>query len=91
MKADRMEGKTENKYVHRDKVEDLKENYWNKCSKQARYHFVRAMSEVGMTQGEIATVLGYAEEDSDGEVEALSQPRISDLVNAGSFEEVYSS
>lgn len=91
MKASRMEGKTEDKYVHRDEVEALKENYWNKCSKQARYHFVRAMSDVGMTQGEIATVLGYAEEDSDGEVEALSQPRISDLVNAGSFEEVYSS
>lgn len=91
LKAERMEGRTKSKYVHRDEVEDLKANYWNKASKKARYHFIRAMSESGMTQGEIASVLGKAEEDSDGDVEALSQPRISDLVNAGSFDEVYSS
>lgn len=91
MKAERMEGRTRNKYVHRSEVEELKANYWNKCSKKSRFHFVRAMSDVGLTQGEIATVLGNAEADSDGDVEALSQPRISDLVNASSFEEEYSS
>lgn len=91
MKAERMEGRTEAKYVHRDEVQDLKDNYWNKCSKKARYHFVRAMSEFGHTQGEIARILGAAEDDSDNDIEALSQPRISDLVNAESFEEVYSS
>jgi len=91
MKANRMEGKTEDKYVHRDEVEELKSNYWNKCSKKARFHFARAMSNVGMTQGEIKTVLEETERDSDGEIESLSQPRISDLVNAGAFEEVYSS
>lgn len=91
MKAKRMEGQTEEKYVHRDEVQELKDNYWNKCSKQARYYFVKAMSEWGMTQGEIATVLGNAERESDGDVEALSQPRISDLVGADAFEEVYSS
>ncbi|MFB6201300.1 MAG: hypothetical protein ABEI98_04745 [Halorhabdus sp.] len=91
MKAERMEGQTRNKYVHKDEVEELKENYWNKCSKKARFHFVRAMSEYGLTQGEIASVLGAAESDSNGDIEALSQPRISDLIRAGGFEEVYSS
>lgn len=91
MKAERMEGRTEDKYVHRDKLEELKGNYWNKCSQKARFHFVRAMSESGMTQGEIAKVLANAEDDSDGDVEALSQPRISDLTRADSFEEEYSS
>lgn len=91
MKAERMEGKTEAKYVHRDEVEELKNNYWNKCSKKSRYHFVRAMSEAGMSQGDIRSILDAAEKDSDGEVESLSQPRISDLVNAELFEEVYSS
>ncbi|RLM53181.1 hypothetical protein DVK02_14930 [Halobellus sp. Atlit-31R] len=91
LKAERMEGETEDKYVHRDEVKELKANYWNKCSKKARFHFVRAMSNHGMTQGEIARVLGLAEADSDGDLEALSQPRVSDLVNAESFEEEYSS
>jgi DNA polymerase III delta prime subunit len=91
MKAERMEGKTEAKYVHRDEVEELKNNYWNKCSKKSRYYFVRAMSESGMSQADIRRILDAAEKDSDGEVESLSQPRISDLVNAESFEEVYSS
>jgi hypothetical protein len=85
LKAHRMEGRTESKYVHRDEVEDLKDNYWNKCSKKARFHLVQAMHSFGLTQGEIATILNAAEE-----VEGLSQPRVSDLVNADSFEEVYS-
>lgn len=91
MKAERMEGKTDSKYVHRSEVEDLKKNYWNKCSKKSRYHLIRGMSECGMTQAEIGKVLTAAEKDSDGDVEALSQPRISDLANAESFSEVYSS
>lgn len=90
-KKERMEGKTKSKYVHRDEVEQLKENYWNKCSKKSRFHLVRAMSEFGLSQGDIATVLGLAEDDSGGDIDALSQPRISDLVNADSFSEVYSS
>jgi hypothetical protein len=90
MKAERMEGRTEDKYVHRDEVEQLKANYWNKCSQKSRYHLVRAMNEFGLTQGDIASVLAAAEEDSNGDLEALSQPRISDLVRADSFSEVYS-
>lgn len=90
-KVERMEGQTESKFVHRKEVEELKKNYWNKCSKKSRYHLVRGMAEHGLSQGEIATILGLAEADSGGDIEALSQPRISDLVNASSFSEVYSS
>lgn len=90
MKAERMEGRTEDKYVHRSEVEALKDNYWNKCSKKARYHLVRGMDQCGMAQTEIASVLTAAESDSGGDIEALSQPRISDLVNADGFSEVYS-
>jgi hypothetical protein len=88
-KVDRMEGQTKRKYWHRDEVEELKKNYWNKCSKLSRFHIVRGMHEFGLAQTEIAKVLAAAEEDSGGDVASLSQPRISDLVNAGSFEEVY--
>lgn len=91
MKAKRMRGKTEAKYVHRDEVEDLKANYWNKCSKKARYHVCRALSDYGLSQSDIADVLAAVEEDSNGDMEALSQPRVSDLVRADSFSEVYSS
>jgi len=90
MKAERMEGRTEDKYVHRSEVEALKENYWNKCSKKSRYHLVRGMNQSGLTQSEIANVLSAAERDSNGDMEGLSQPRISDLVNADKFSEVYS-
>lgn len=89
-KAEWFEGQTERKYVHREEVEDLKTNYWNKCSKKSRFHYVRAMQKFGLTQSDIAEVLSLAESDSNGDLEALSQPRISDLVNAGEFSEVYS-
>lgn len=91
MKVKRDQEATENKYVHQKEVEELKQNYWNKCSKKSRYHLVRAMNQCGMTQSEIGEVLSAAERDSNGDIEALSQPRISDLVNASQFSEVYSS
>lgn len=91
MKAERMEGRTQDKYIPREEVEDLKANYWNKCSKKARYHFLRALNKRGFTQTEMASILDAVESDSGGDIESLSQPRISDLVNASAFEEVYSS
>lgn len=91
LKAERMEGRTEEKFVHRDEVEELKENYWNKCSQKARFHLIRGMSEQGIPQKDIVSVLEAAEDDSEGDIGALSQGRISQLANAGSFEEVYSS
>ena len=85
-KAQRFEGDTEQAWVHRSEYESLKENYWNKASKQARYHIVRSMYSHGIGQPTIANILTDAEE-----VEGLGQSRISDLVNADSFEDVYSS
>jgi len=84
-KRDRLEGDTKSSYIHREEYERLKENYWNKCSKKARFHIARAMYDHGLSQGDISKILRGAEE-----VEGLSQQRVSDLVNADSFEEVYS-
>jgi hypothetical protein len=91
LKSERMEGETERKYVHRDEVEDLKANYWNKCSQKARFHLVRGMSDRGLTQKEIVSVLDAAESDSDGDIESVSRQWVSELTRAESFEEVYSS
>jgi hypothetical protein len=85
MKIDRMEGQTKRRYVPREEVEELKANYWNKATKEARFHIVRSMYEHGLTQGKISTILQEADE-----IEGLSQQSISNYVNASSFEEVYS-
>lgn len=83
-KREKLEGNIQSSYVHRDKVEDLKENYWNKATKMARYHIVKAMAEHGMTQTKIADILTAAEN-----VEGLSQQRVSQFVNSEKFEDVY--
>jgi len=91
-KEERFEGDTEDRWVPRSEYEDLKENYWNKCSKKTRFHLVNAMYEwVGrdgqeLGQSDIADILAMADE-----VEGVGQSRISDLVSADEFEEVYSS
>jgi len=74
---------------HLPELVKLNDKYWSKCSKKIRYHFVSAMSESGMTQLEIEIVLEKVEAHSDGDVESLSQPRISDIVNSESIEEAY--
>jgi hypothetical protein len=84
VKRERMEGQTERRYWHVDEVEKLKSNYWTKCMQKTRFSFVRAMYEHGLTQAEIAEITTEAEE-----VESLSQRRVSDLVNAESFEDEY--
>lgn len=90
IKAGRMEGTSSEEYVHRSEYEDLKRNYWNKCMKMTRFHFVQALSEWGLSQNDIADLTDLVEESSDGDVESLSQTRISDLCQAEAFEEVYS-
>jgi len=83
-KRDRMEGRIEQTYIHRDEFEEAKKNFWNKASKKSRYHIVKAMAEYGLSQTDIAEILTIAEN-----VEGLSQPRVSQLVNSERFEEVY--
>lgn len=92
-KKRRFEGDTEDKWVARSEYEDLKANYWNKSSKKTRFHIAQAMYEwergrdgVELTQSDIADIITAADEIDD-----LGQSRVSDIVNADSFEEVYSS
>lgn len=84
-KINRMEGVRESMWVHRDEVDEIKENYWNKATKMTRYHLVKAMAEYGISQTDISEILTIAEN-----VEGLSQQRVSDFVNSDSFDEVYS-
>lgn len=86
MKKKRMEGNIQRTYIHRDEFEEAKKNFWNKATKKARYHMVKAMAEYGIKQSDIADILTQAEH-----VEGLSQPRVSNLVNTESFEEAYKS
>jgi len=84
-KRDRMEGQIQRSYIHRDEVEKMKSNFWNKATKKTRYHLVKAMAEFGITQTDINEILTIAEN-----VEGLSQQRVSQLVNTENFDEAYS-
>lgn len=83
-KKGRLGGDVEAVYVHRDEIDTLKQNYWNKATKKARYHIAKAMVKHGLSQTETAEILREAEH-----VEGLSQQRISQFMNSESFEEVY--
>jgi hypothetical protein len=77
-KVSRMEGSTQSKYVHRNEVEEIKENFWNKAWKKARYELICNLADDGVQQQVIANAAD------------LSPARISQLVNTDSFEEAYS-
>lgn len=79
IKVDRMEGQTQSKYVHRDEVEEIKENFWNKAWNKGRYELIQGLAAQGVQQTTIA------------EAAELSPARISQLVNTDSFEEAYKS
>lgn len=83
-KRDRMEGEISRSYIHRDEVEEMKSNFWNKATKKTRYHLVKSMVEWGISQTDASEILTIADN-----VEGLSQQRVSQLVNSDSFEEVY--
>lgn len=84
MKVDKLEGQVQSAYIHRDEVQEMKKNFWNKATKMARYHIVKAMVEHGITQTKTAEILQTAEN-----VEGLSQQRVSQFVNSDQFEDVY--
>lgn len=84
-KKERLGGDYESVYVHRDEVEEMKSNWWNKASKMSRYHIVNSMVKHGITQTKTAEILQSAEH-----VEGLSQSQVSRLLNTDSFEEAYS-
>lgn len=83
-KVERMSGVRDSMWVHRDEVERLKKNYWNKATNMTRYHIIKGLAEHGMTHTKIADVLQTAEN-----VEGISRRRVSQLVNTESFEEAY--
>jgi len=85
-KVERMEGVRESKWVHRDEVEDIKENFWNKAQKMTRYHIIKGLAKYGFTQSEIAEALRTAEN-----VEGVDQSYISKMVNSESFDDFYAS
>lgn len=84
-KKERLSGSHQSRFVHRDDVEEMKENWWNKATMKARYHIVKAMVRHGLTQTETAEILKKAEH-----VDGLSQQRVSQFMNTESFEEAYS-
>lgn len=84
-KKERLGGEHNSPYIHRDEVEEMKSNWWNKATKMSRYHVVRAMAEHGITQTKIAEILQAAEH-----VEGLSQSQVSRILNTDEFEEAYS-
>lgn len=84
LKKERMEGNVHRTYIHRDEFEEAKKNFWNKATKKARYHMIKAMVEWGISQTDTAEITQIAEH-----VEGLSQQRVSTLVNTESFEEAY--
>jgi hypothetical protein len=86
LKKEELEGHDTEKWVHRDDVKKLKRNYWNKATKEARFHIIRSLYEFGMTQSDISDVF-----DNADELDGISQGHISTLVNANSFEDVYTS
>ena len=84
MKKKRMEGSIQRTYIHRDEFEEAKKNFWNKATKKARYHLIKAMVQDGISQTRTAEILQKAEH-----VEGVQQSRISQLMNTESFEEAY--
>lgn len=83
-KKERLEGEYNATYIHRDEVEKMKNNWWNKATNKTRYHLTKAMVGNGLTQTKTAEILQDAEH-----VDGLSQSQVSRLLNTESFEEAY--
>ncbi len=87
MKVEWMTDQTQSRYVTREEFQEAKKNFWRKAELKATYNHAQAAYEVSQdedsdfsaTQAEIGRIVG------------LSQPRVSDIVNADSFDDVYSS
>lgn len=84
-KVERMEGDTKSQYVHRDELQDLKENYWNKATQQKTFELVRTFYDLyGGRSGELS-------QSDIGDAVGVDQSQISRMVNAESFDDFYSS
>lgn len=83
-KRERMEGKIQRSYIHRDEVEKMRKNFWNKATKKARYSFIHALSQYGLNQSDIADVTTLAED-----IDSIGQSQVSRLLGSESFESYY--
>lgn len=61
MKAEASEGEVEDKYVHRDEVEEIKSNYWNKAVEQTENDLIESMCKFGLSQSDIAAIVGVTQ------------------------------
>jgi hypothetical protein len=84
-KRNRLSGEVESNYVHRDEVEDIKDNFWNKSRQRMRYDMLEAMDSFGMSKADMARVL-----QAGSATESLTQQRVGQIVNTDSFEDAYS-
>jgi predicted XRE-type DNA-binding protein len=84
-KEDREQGQIQSQYVHRDELEDLKENYWNKATQKKTFELVRVFYDLyGGRSGKLS-------QSDIGDAVGVDQSQISRMVNAESFEDFYSS
>jgi len=81
----KLSGSIQSDYVHRDEVEDIKDNYWQKSRKRMRYDMLEAMDSFDVTKADMARILQAGEA-----TESLTQQRVGQIVNADSFDDVYS-
>lgn len=85
IKRSRLSGEVESNYVHRREVEEVKNNYWNKATKKARYELVKSMYNHDLSQSDISDITSGAKG-----VEGMTQQHVSRIVNSESFDEFYS-
>jgi len=86
-KQERMEGKTQSRFVRRSEMEDALDNYWSKATAKRNYELINAMydasedddSDVSLTQDQIGGIVG------------MSQSNVSKITNTDEFEEFYKS
>lgn len=82
-KKEKLEGGIRASYVHRDEVDDMKKNWWNKATKKTGYQLAKAALELGYSQTKTADLFSMAE------ISGFSQPQISRLKATDDFEEWY--
>lgn len=82
-KKEKLEGALRSSYVHRDEVDEMKKNWWNKATKQTGYQLAKAALAHGYSQTMTAELFSMAD------IKGFSQPQISRLKETEDFEEWY--
>jgi hypothetical protein len=55
------DGQIERKYVHRDEVEEIKDNYWAKATEKKENELIEEMYRYGLSQTDIANIVGVTQ------------------------------